>query len=108
MLARPARPVDVEAICRICSDGWRETYRDLYTEEEIEDVVQRFYTYERVRAEVERPEGWDGWWVAEDEVGAITAAGGGGLTAPGVGEVFVLYADPAVAARARARRSWTR
>ena len=94
---RPHRALleDVDDICRICSEGWRETYRDLLPHEEIERAVAEFYSPDRVTAEVTAPEGWDGWWVAEDSEGHIAAVGGGGLTAPGVGEVFVLYADPA-------------
>ena len=95
MRARRAEPRDVEAICRVCSEGWRETYAGLYDADEIERTIERFYSRDRVRSEVEQPEGWDGWWVAEDEAGEVVAAGGGGVTAPAAGEIFVLYADPA-------------
>jgi ribosomal protein S18 acetylase RimI-like enzyme len=91
---RRAELRDVDAISRVCSKGWRDTYVGIYPPEEIERVIHRFYAAERIRSEVESPEGWDGWWVAEEDDCAFVAAGGGGLTAPGVGEIFVLYADP--------------
>jgi ribosomal protein S18 acetylase RimI-like enzyme len=93
--ARRASLRDVEAIERVCSEGWRETYRAIYGPDEIERVITEFYNRERLRSEIESPEGWDGWWVAEDDDGNVVAAGGGGLTESGVGEIFVLYADPA-------------
>ena len=94
MRARRAGPGDVEAICRICAAGWRDTYRGLYSAERIDRAISEFYDPERVGRELEPTDGWDGWWVAEDDHGAILAAGGGGMTGPETGEVFVLYADP--------------
>jgi GNAT superfamily N-acetyltransferase len=91
---RAAGVNDVQAICRICSEGWRETYAGLLPPEVIERTIADFYNEERVRREVEQPEGWSGWLVAEAD-GEVLGAGGGGLTAAGVGELFVLYADPA-------------
>jgi ribosomal protein S18 acetylase RimI-like enzyme len=93
--ARKAETRDVEAICRICAEGWRDTYAELYDSAYIERTIQQFYVPERVCRELDACEGWDGWWVAEDEQGVVVAAGGGGSTAPGIAEVFVLYADPA-------------
>ncbi len=95
MHARKAAPSDVETICRICADAWRETYRELYSRERIDKVIAEFYSPDRVRAELEPGEAWDGWWVAEDDAGTVVAAGGGGITGPQVGEIYVLYADPA-------------
>ncbi len=90
----PAQQRHVDEICRICSDGWRETYTGLLPDEEIETTIDEFYTTERVAKEVRSPDGWDGWLVAlHDE--DVLGAGGGGLTEPTVGEVFVLYVDPA-------------
>jgi GNAT superfamily N-acetyltransferase len=92
--ARRATADDVEAICRICADGWRDTYRDLYPRERIERTIRQFYAPSRVEAEIEPTTGWDGWWVAEDDSGVVVAAGGGGMTGLDSGEIFVLYADP--------------
>jgi GNAT superfamily N-acetyltransferase len=93
-IARPARPEDVGEIVRICSAGWRTTYAAIRSPDEIESAIATFYAPERVRQEI-APAGpqWGGYVVAEDE-GELLVAGGGGLTAPGVGELFVLYADP--------------
>ena len=94
MVARRARTEDVEAICRICAEGWRDTYVGLHTPEEIEATIARFYIPDRVAGELTETPEWGGWWVAEDPDGRLAAAGGGGLTDPKIGEVFVLYADP--------------
>jgi GNAT superfamily N-acetyltransferase len=92
--ARKATAEDVLTICRICGDGWRETYRDLYPSERIERTIGRFYTPERVAGEIDAAPGWDGWWVAEDDSRTVVAAGGGGMTGPQTAEIFVLYVDP--------------
>jgi GNAT superfamily N-acetyltransferase len=94
MQARRATLEDVHAICRVCADGWRGTYETLYPRSRVERTIATFYRPDRVRAELEPTAGWDGWWVAVDDAGAIVAAGGGGMTGPSTGEVFVLYADP--------------
>lgn len=78
----------------MCADGYRATYAQLLPEEYIERVIAEFYNPERVRAEVLNPQGWDGWLVAV-EGERVVGAGGGGLTAPGVAELFVLYLGPA-------------
>jgi GNAT superfamily N-acetyltransferase len=95
MRARRATVDDVDAICRICADGWRATYNGLVRASRIEQTITDYYNPDRVRAELESREGWDGWQVAEDEDGVVVAAGGGGMTGPAAGEIFVLYADPA-------------
>ncbi len=91
---RPARLDDAEAIARVCADGWRDTYRELLEPERIEAAIAEYSTPERIRREIDPREGWDGWIVAVED-GVVVGAGGGGLTGPGVGEVFVLYLDPA-------------
>src|SRR3954451_10932143 len=94
MRARPATPDDVEAICRICADGWRDTYAGVRTEPEIEAVIANFYTPARGSREIDADlPAWGGWFVAEDEV--VVAAGGGGMTGATTGELFVLYAGRA-------------
>ena len=96
--ARPATEADAEAIAAVCSAGYRRTYPGLLAPETIEDVVSRYYDVERVRGEVApAPPGWSGYLVAtdpDDPAGRVVAAGGGGLTEAGAGEVFVLYVDP--------------
>src|SRR5690349_2513764 len=93
LLIRRAETHDAEGIARVCAAGWRDTYRGLTEPERIEAVIAEYYAPERIRREIGAPEGWDGWIVAvEDD--AVVGAGGGGITEPGVGEVFVLYLDP--------------
>ena len=94
MRARRATANDVPAICRICAEGWRATYRGQYTQERVEQTIAAFYTPERVAGEIEPAAGWDGWWVAVDDADEVVAAAGGGMTGPGRGEIFVVYADP--------------
>jgi GNAT superfamily N-acetyltransferase len=90
---RKALLEDVNDICRICSEGWRDTYQDIYSLEYIERTIAEFYNPQRVEREILHPVGWDGWLVAEQD-GVVVGAGGGGLTSSGVGEVFVLYVYP--------------
>jgi GNAT superfamily N-acetyltransferase len=84
---------DAEGIGRVCAAGWRDTYRGLRTPEEIEAAIAEYYGVDRIRREIAAPEGWDGWVVVVED-GVVIGAGGGGMTGPGVGEVFVLYLDP--------------
>ena len=93
VIIRRAVPGDASGIARVCAEGWRDTYQDIYAHEEIETVIADYYAEERITAEIIAPEGWDGWIVAV-ESGEVIGAGGGGMTAPGVSEIFVLYLDP--------------
>lgn len=88
-----ARQSHVADICRICSDGWRETYRDILPEQEIESTIEEFYNPKRVATEIESPKDWDGWLVAIAE-NVVVGTGGGGMIDEKMGEVFVLYVDP--------------
>jgi GNAT superfamily N-acetyltransferase len=94
VIIRRAVPGDASGIARVCAEGWRDTYQDIYAHEEIETVIADYYAEERITAEIIAPEGWDGWIVAVEN-GEVIGAGGGGVTAPGVSEIFVLYLDPA-------------
>jgi GNAT superfamily N-acetyltransferase len=93
--ARLATHDDVVAICRICAEGYRDTYPELLEPEQIEAIIGEFYDPDRVRGEIgpALPD-WSGWIVAEDADGTLVCAGGGGMTAADVGEVYVLYAEP--------------
>ena len=93
MLVRKAKLEDVEGICRVCSAGWRASYKHLVSEDTLEQVVAEFYNPERVRAEVFKPENWNGWWVVLAE-GEVVGAGGGGMTGESRSELFVIYVDP--------------
>ncbi|GGE66156.1 GNAT family N-acetyltransferase [Priestia taiwanensis] len=84
----------IEGICKVCTDGYRETYKEMYPQYYIERVIGEFYSYDRVKGEIENiSKEWNVWFVAlenDEVVGAI----GGGLTADTVGEVHVFYLDP--------------
>jgi ribosomal protein S18 acetylase RimI-like enzyme len=94
MIVRRAVVEDVPGICRVCADGWRDTYATLMSPEAIERVIADYYNASRIRREIVAPIDWNGWWVAEQD-GAVMAAGGGGMLRAGVGELYVLYVDPA-------------
>ena len=93
--ARAATSDDVAAICEICATAYRDTYAGLLTGEYVERVIAEFYRPERVAGEIAAaPPSWLGYQVVEED-GRVLGAAGGGMTAPGVGELFVLYLDPA-------------
>jgi len=84
----------VEGISKVCSNGYRDTYRETHSQDYIERIIREFYNHERIRDEVLYDcDGWDGWFVALDDekvVGAI----GGGIADGNKAEVYVLYLDP--------------
>lgn len=93
-VVRAARDEDAAAIVDICARGYRRTYPALLSSEFIERMIAEFYYLERVSKEVPAAlPGWLGYQVVEED-GRVLGAAGGGLTAPGTGELFVLYLDP--------------
>jgi ribosomal protein S18 acetylase RimI-like enzyme len=93
LVVRRAEIDDAEGIARVCAAGWRDTYRGIHEPKRIEAVIAEYYTPERISREIAASEGWDGWIVAA-EADTVIGAGGGGMTEPGIGEIFVLYLDP--------------
>lgn len=93
-IVRKASQEDIRGIRRVCAEGYRDTYAGLLSHETIERVIEEFYNLDRLRDEVTNPDGWNGWWVAEED-GVVLGAAGDGITKPGVGDLFVLYVDPA-------------
>lgn len=91
-----ATPDDAEGISSMCRAAWRATYRELFTDDYIERVIVRYYNLERIKREVGGPptREWGGYLIAKER-GAVIGATGGGMIAPGVGEIFVLYLNPA-------------
>ena len=90
---RPAEPGDAEGVARVCAAGWRDTYAGLMAPERIETVIAEYYTPERICREIGPADEWDGWIVAVEDADVV-GAGAGGMTAPAIGELFVLYLHP--------------
>lgn len=89
-----ALPEHVEGISKVCFEGQWATYGELLPADYIERVIKRFYSHDRILDEITViNNNWNGWFVALEN-GVVIGAGGGGLTGPEVGEVFVLYLDP--------------
>jgi ribosomal protein S18 acetylase RimI-like enzyme len=84
----------INGIIQVCSEGYRDTYKDTHTKEYIERIIGDFYNNERVEEEVLHiSDGWNGYFVAIDD-GVVVGAIGGGLIDKDQSEVFVLYLDP--------------
>ena len=49
---RRAEAKDVEAIASICSDGWRQTYKDILPQSYIEEVIADYYSLERINSNI--------------------------------------------------------
>ncbi|CAM3951398.1 hypothetical protein [Mesobacillus zeae] len=68
----------IEGIIQVCTDGYRDTYCETHSEEYIERVIKQFYHYDRIYEDVlSSGEGWDGWYIAEENVKVVGAIGGG-------------------------------
>lgn len=91
---RRAGAADADGISAVCSTAYRATYQGLTSDAFIQRSIDDFYQPDRIRSEIDpNPPGWLGYVVAADQTGVIGAAGGG-LTEPGVAELYVLYVDP--------------
>lgn len=92
---RKAEPGDEQGIVDVCVAAQWNTYRDLYSNDYIDRVIEKFYTVDRVSNEIkDTNQNWNGYFVAllnNEIVGAI----GGGVDEEGVAEVYVLYLNPA-------------
>lgn len=81
----------VVTIAELCSVGWRQTVVGKLSEEFQAKNVVEWYNYERVQADIEKGDYTHVAMIDSKVVGVI----GGGITEPGVGQVFVLYVDEA-------------
>ncbi|MGT2666437.1 GNAT family N-acetyltransferase [Streptococcus rifensis] len=85
----------IKGIQRVCSAGWRTTYQDIHDTDYIDQVIEEYYNLKRLEKEVTvHNHSWTGYYVALEN-GEVIGAAGGGLIADTVGELFVLYLDPA-------------
>ncbi|WP_330999255.1 GNAT family N-acetyltransferase [Rossellomorea arthrocnemi] len=88
------KPYSRKRIKKVCSEGYWATYQDIYTNEYIEKVIEKFYYQERILKEVITSDRhWGGYFVAVEN-DEVVGAGGGGMIAETDGELFVLYMDP--------------
>ena len=91
---RKASMEDIQGIIRVCSEGYRVTYKDLLPPHHIEKIIQDFYLEERIQKEIyEVNDHWNGWYVALDKTNVV-GAGGGGFISDEVAALYVLYLDP--------------
>ncbi|SES36842.1 GNAT family N-acetyltransferase [Psychrobacillus sp. OK032] len=94
IIIRQAIPGDEQGIVDICVTAQWNTYKELYTTEYIERIIEKYYTTARIQDEIiSTSREWNGYYVAvlnDQIVGAI----GGGVDEEGVAEIYVLYLDP--------------
>lgn len=91
---RRAELRDVPAIIGICSDSWRETYKDIVPQSYIDQVISEYYNRKRVGEEVtETSPYFHGYWVAE-VAGQVLGCIGGGIDDQGAGHIYVFYVQP--------------
>lgn len=84
----------IEGISKVCSDGYRATYIDIYPQEYIDRIIQEFYNYDRILNEVTTSnKKWGGYFVAIEN-NKVVGAAGGGMIGEEAGELFVIYLDP--------------
>jgi GNAT superfamily N-acetyltransferase len=94
-VARPATSADADRIAEICTSAYRAAYRELLPPGYIDRTVDIYFGSARVARQVPAvPPKWFGYQVAEED-GWLVGAAGGGLTGPGVGELHLIYLEPA-------------
>lgn len=86
-----AKPTEnhIEAISAICSAGWKQTVAGKLSEAYQERNVDFWYNHERIRSDMEAGSYTHVALIDFDVTGVI----GGGLTSPGVSEIFMLYVE---------------
>lgn len=88
---RPATESDIEAISRIASSAWRNTYRGLISDDAIDGTVSRWYSTEALRQRIKgHPV-----HVVEDAGAVVGYVQHGPLTET-VHEVFAIYVAPSM------------
>ncbi|MBC9732791.1 GNAT family N-acetyltransferase [Nocardioides sp. zg-578] len=95
-------------MCAVCRAGFAVSSAGLLAPATIERQAQQYYDPARVRREIATAgadPGWQGYVVAASDAGAVLGAAGGGVsggtdgTVGAVGNVYVLYLDPALRGR---------
>ena len=94
VIVRKAVPGDEQGIVDVCVAGQWNTYKNLYSHDYIEKVIEKFYTVERIEKEIKQTsKEWNGYFVAVQD-NKIVGAIGGGVYDEHIAEVYVLYLDP--------------
>ncbi|GIE91385.1 GNAT family N-acetyltransferase [Actinoplanes regularis] len=94
-VARPATSADATRIAEICTSAYEFAYRELLPAGYIARTLSTYFGEARVARQVPpAPPKWFGYQVAEED-GRLCGAAGGGLTRPGVGELHLIYLEPA-------------
>lgn len=85
------KPIEnhIEAISAICSAGWKQTVEGKLSAEYQEQNTAFWYNHERIRSDMEAGYYTHVALVDSNVAGVI----GGGMTSPGVSEIFMLYVD---------------
>ncbi len=81
----------VNDICRICSEGWRQTVQDAYSEEYQKKNVEYWYNPKKIHEDIIKGSYTHVAIVNQEVVGTI----GGTMTSPSVSEIYVFYVDQA-------------
>lgn len=96
IIIRRAIKNDVKPLANMLSRSQWFTYEKLYTADYIKKLVDQYYNEQRIEEEIfSISKEWHGYFVAESNKNIVGAIGGG-MIDEAVGEVFVLYLDPAM------------
>ncbi|QTD41361.1 GNAT family N-acetyltransferase [Sporosarcina sp. Te-1] len=94
MNIRKAELRDGEEITALLVRAQWFTYKELYSEPYIQQLIGKYYNEKRIRKEItEISDAWHGYYIALEK-GNITGIIGGGLVEDKVGEIYVFYLDP--------------
>lgn len=99
---RLARPGEEHAICEVCREGFTRSSEGLLAPATIRRQADEYYDPARVRREIASAGAdhrWQGYVVAVSGTGGVLGAAGGGMSAPTVGNLYVLYLDTALRGR---------
>ncbi|MBB2948020.1 GNAT superfamily N-acetyltransferase [Actinoplanes lutulentus] len=91
---RAAREADVTSIAGICSRAYAATYQGILPAGYLDRMLAEFYVPERITKDLApAPPSWLGYQVVEED-GRVLGTAAGSLTAPGVGELAMIYLEP--------------
>ena len=89
---RSANTADVPILHTLLSTAWYETYKDIYTPDEIHEVIETFYNTARISKEVTKfSKDWLGYFILEVNDKIVGCIGGG--IVGDVGHIYVLYLE---------------